>query len=501
MAVNEAAVSWASFANFVSAANASSPESKTTTRVSKPASPATLVLHGRQAALRWSCRPSLISSMIFALKASTGNVRAGRERESVLDKTIGTLLSNGGILHITPRPRRMANLEEVFRLSGVPTYTFVQPDRYDVFKLETNSEEKIEEMIALGEAALNVKLPDTQRIARHAQGSFQIAQLLCHKLCVLDHITETAPVQKWITTSLNVAIEDVMSDLARQFKEAAVTFARGSKLRREGRAPCLHILRWLSETEEWSIDLSEAVNAYPDMKGSVGQVIDKGYLEALLADPEKHDILSPYFHFEPSTRVLSVEDPKLVFYLKNVIWRVFTRQVGYRADYFKGRYDFALSFAGPNRDLAKTLHEFLAEREVASFYDENEQHRIIAQNIEDYLAPIYRSEARYVVVLQSPDYPKRIWTKFESDNFRERFGTQSVIPIRYTNVVPGFFTEDAKYGGIPFDSSKDLEEQAQEIAAILCKRIIEDRQSAREAEAVESIELAPQEVILPGLSN
>jgi hypothetical protein len=204
----------------------------------------------------------------------------------------------------------------------------------------------------------------------------------------------------------------------------------------------------------FSVDLSEAVNAYPDMKGSVGQVIDKGYLEALLADPEKRDILSPYFHFEPSTRVLSVEDPKLVFYLKNVIWRVFTRQVGYRADYFKGRYDFALSFAGPNRDLAKTLHELLAEREVASFYDENEQHRIIAQNIEDYLAPIYRSEARYVVVLQSPDYPKRIWTKFESDNFRERFGTQSVIPIRYADLIPGFFTEDAKYGGIPFDPRK-----------------------------------------------
>ena len=93
----------------------------------------------------------------------------------------------------------------------------------------------------------------------------------------------------------------------------------------------------------------------------------------------------------PRQFLACVEDPKLVFYLKNVIWRVFTRQVGYRADYFKGRYDFALSFAGPNRDLAKTLHELLAEREVASFYDENEQHRIIAQNIEDYLAPIYRS--------------------------------------------------------------------------------------------------------------
>jgi len=374
--------------------------------------------------------------------------------------------------------------------------------RVDVFKLETNPDEKIEELIARGEVALNVKLPDTEAIARHAQGSFQIAQLLCYKLCVLDHVTETAPApaQRGIATSLNVAIEDVMNDLARQFKEAAVTFARGSKIRREGRAPYLHILRWLSEADEWSIDLSEAVNIYPDMKGSVGQVIDKGYLEALLTDPEKHDTLAPYFHYEPSTAVLSVEDPKLVFYLKNVIWRVFTRQVGYRADYFRGRYDFALSFAGPNRDLAKTLHELLTELEVACFYDENEQHRIIAQNIEDYLAPIYRSEARYVVVLQSPDYPKRIWTKIESDNFRERFGTGSVIPIRYTTVIPGFFTDDDKYGGLTFDPAKALQVQAEKIATILCQRIIEDRQSAREAEAAESTDASTQEPSLPGIA-
>jgi hypothetical protein len=374
--------------------------------------------------------------------------------------------------------------------------------RVDVFKLETNPDEQIEKLIALGEAALNAKLPDTETIARRAQGSFQIAQLLCHKLCVLDHVTETASTQREITTSLNFAIEDVMTDLGRQFKEAAVTFARGSKIRREGRAPYLHILRWLSEADEWSIDLSEAVNIHPDMKRSVEQVIDKGYLEALLSDPEKHDILSPYFHYEPSTTVLSVEDPKLIFYLKNVIWRVFTHQVGYRADYFKGRYDFALSFGGPNRDLAKTLHDLLSECEVASFYDENEQHRIIAQNIEDYLAPIYRSEARYVVVLQSPDYPKRIWTKFESDNFHERFGTGSVIPIRYTTVVPGFFSEDAKYGGLTFDPSGDLRAQAQEISKILCKRIIEDKQSAREAEVAESdLDIASvQEPILPGIS-
>lgn len=372
--------------------------------------------------------------------------------------------------------------------------------RVDVFKLETNSDEQIQKLITQGEAALNVTLPDKEAIARHAQGSFQIAQLLCYKLSVLAHVTETAACQKMITTSLNVAIEEVMVDLARQFKEAAVTFARGSKIRREGRAPYLHILRWLSETDEWSIDLSDAVNVHPDMKRSVEQVIDKGYLKALLSDPEKSDLFSPYFHYEPSTTVLSVEDPKLVFYLKNVIWRVFTHQVGYRADYFKGRYDFALSFAGPNRDLAKTLHDLLTECEVVSFYDESEQHKIIAENIEDYLAPIYRSEARYVVVLQSPEYPKRVWTKFESDNFRERFGTRSVIPIRYTTVVPGFFADDAKYGGLTFNPAEDIKAQAQIIAATLCKRIIEDKQSAREAEVVESIDpLLQDDPVLPGI--
>jgi hypothetical protein len=245
------------------------------------------------------------------------------------------------------------------------------------------------------------------------------------------------------------------------------------------------MLKWLSESDEWSLDLSEAMIAHPEMKGSISQVIEKGWLSALLNDPEKAEILSPYFHFEPSTGVLSAEDPKLIFYLKNIIWRVFSEQVGYKADYFDGRYDFALSFAGADRELAKHLYDVLAEREVSTFYDENEQHRIIAQNVEDYLAPIYRSEAKYVIVLQSPDYPTRIWTKFESDQFRERFGRNEVIPIRYTTVKAGFFTEDAKYGGLKFDPDRDLNAQVAQIAEFLCMRLIEDRVQSKKAESEE----------------
>ncbi|MDI7924620.1 TIR domain-containing protein [Ferirhizobium litorale] len=359
--------------------------------------------------------------------------------------------------------------------------------RIDVFRLEANPKELVQQVIELGEAALNITIDGKDQVTDRAQGSFQLVQLLCHKLCILDKVTEDQKEHRVIQTSVNVVVEDVISDLGRQFKEAAITFARGSKLRREGRAPYLHILRWLSEGEDWSLDLSEAMIAHPDMKGSIGQVIDKGWLKALLEDPEKSKLLAPYFHFEPSTSVLSVEDPKLIFYLKNMIWRVFTQQVGYKASYFEGKFDFALSFAGADRTLAERIHQLLTEREVSNFYDENEQHRIIAQNVEDYLAPIYRSEARYIIVLQSPAYPTRIWTKFESDAFKERFGKNEVIPIRFKTVVPGFFTDDSKYGGIPFDPNEEHEKQAQYIVDLLCKRLIEDRDEAQKAETEEAL--------------
>lgn len=267
-----------------------------------------------------------------------------------------------------------------------------------------------------------------------------------------------------------------MTDLTRQFLAPAIAFAQGNKIRREGRAPYLYILRWLSESEDWSLDLDEAIRVHSEHKGSIGQVLDKGYLESLIHD--KSDILAPHFHYEPSTRVLSVEDPKMIFFLRNIVWRHFTRNVGFSTDVFRGTYDFALSFAGPDRSTAKRLFDILAQREVVVFYDENEQHRIVARDIEEYLTNIYRSEAVYVIPLLSKDYPSRIWTKFESDQFRSRFGDESVISIRYKNVQPGFFSEEQRYGSLPFDPDGDEEAQLQQIAEILCKRLQEDRQES-----------------------
>lgn len=135
----------------------------------------------------------------------------------------------------------------------------------------------------------------------------------------------------------------------------------------------------------------------------------------------------------------------------------------------------ALSFAGADREYAAKLAELLREHEVEVFYDRFEQHRILAADVEEYLGPIYRSEATYVVAFLGPEYPKRIWTKFESDQFRERFGDGSVVPVWFTTAPPGLFDESVRVGGVTFDPDGDVEDQLHSIAELLVKRLHEDR--------------------------
>jgi hypothetical protein len=119
------------------------------------------------------------------------------------------------------------------------------------------------------------------------------------------------------------------------------------------------------------------------------------------------------------------------------------------------------------------MFHLLQERQFEVFYDKNEQHRILAENVEDYLGPIYRSEAAYVVCFLGPDYPKRIWTKFESDQFKARFGQGSVIPVWFTTAPPGVFDESVRIGGFAFDPAGDVDTQLEQLAETLTRKLSE----------------------------
>jgi hypothetical protein len=236
--------------------------------------------------------------------------------------------------------------------------------------------------------------------------------------------------------------------------------------------PYLHILNWLAQSGNWTLSLRDAIRSHTELRGSVSQVVEKGFLKSLIESDEE---IRAVLHFDPNSDQLTIEDPQFLFYITNIPWKKFSKDIGFISVDFDNRYDFALSFAGSDRDVAEQLFNSLIEQEVEVFYDRNEQHRILAEDIEEYLRPIYQSEARFILVLLGPDYPKRIWTKFESEAFRERVGRDSVIPIWFSNAPLGIFDETRRIGGLDFDRSQAIGPQIEEIANIIVKKLSESR--------------------------
>ncbi|PLK44267.1 TIR domain-containing protein [Emticicia sp. TH156] len=347
-------------------------------------------------------------------------------------------------------------------------------NRIDTIRFEANPNEKIENMIELGEQALGITINVKQELIEESKGSFHIAQILAKETCIYSEITDSESSKKQTDASIEIIKSKVIEELDRLFYNKARIFSIGSKLRREGRAPYLHLLNWLANSPDWSIHIDELLNQHPHMKLSVNQVVEKGFLTNLLL---QNPILQDVIHFDNLSNVLTVEDPKFLFYIRNILWNKFAQKIGFIGIVFDKPYDFALSFASENRNLAELLFDLLTEREISVFYDKNEQHRILTVNVEDYLSPIYNSEAEYIIVLLSSNYPKKIWTKFESTQFRQRFGENAVIPIWYSDTDVSIFDESKKYGGIEFNVNDDLERQAVHIVETVSKMLEEKRKN------------------------
>jgi hypothetical protein len=351
--------------------------------------------------------------------------------------------------------------------------------RIDTIPFESNPEDKVNELIEKGEVALNISINIKTEIVKESQGSFHLAQMLCHETCVDAGILEESEERQTLTSSIEVIRERVLSDLAKTFFEKAKLFATGPRLRREGRAPYFFLLHWLASGKEWSLNVRDTVRQKPEHRGSVGQIVDKGFLEDHIS---KNASLQDVIHYDPDTTELSVEDPKFVFYLRNLLWSKFCEKIGYKSVEFDSRYDYALSFAGADREIAEMLFEYLTARELSIFYDKNEQHRILAENVEDYLAPIYKSEASFVIILLGREYPKRIWTKFESEQFKERFGEHAVIPVWFSDAPPGMFEAATMVGGITLDVSLPKSHETERIGEMLCRKIEEYKELNRTLE-------------------
>lgn len=358
--------------------------------------------------------------------------------------------------------------------------------RIEVIKFEKNPDTYLEKLIEQGCGALNIDIPFSSDIIAAANGSFNITQLLCHEACLVDDVTETRTNKCVLTDSFGTVQERVLDRLSLDYFEVARRFAKGKKLRREGRAPYLQVLRWLSQSTEWALSVDREMAKHSELRGSVGQIVNKGHLKRHI---EENSDISEMIHYDSESKIIAIENPKFFYYIRNLKWNTFAERIGYLDVQFSNRYDFALSFAGSDRDVAEKLYEFLADNETSPFYDKNEQERIAASTVEEYLVPIYESEATFVIAIMGPDYPNRIWTKLESKAFRQRLGENAVIPIWFKGVEYGVFEASRELGGYELDRSSDvsLDAQIKVIGTSICKKL-HDLRIAQRQEAAADIE-------------
>ncbi len=80
-----------------------------------------------------------------------------------------------------------------------------------------------------------------------------------------------------------------------------------------------------------------------------------------------------------------------------------------------------------------------------------------------------------VIAILGPEYPKRIWTKFESEHFKKRLGTGEVVPIVLEGTPLSLFDRTATIGYIEWKSDKEIDEQANRTADMLLMKCAEVR--------------------------
>ncbi|MEE4025982.1 TIR domain-containing protein [Gordonia sp. PKS22-38] len=340
--------------------------------------------------------------------------------------------------------------------------------RVDIIKLGRNPDSKVASLVGEGSAVMNADLPISE-IVDASRGSFQLAQMLSYRCCLLSDILEQTETRQVPSVPFEVVLENVADGLAETFSDTAIRFAAGPRLNPEGRAPYLHLLRWLSESDEWSVRLTTAIATHPKVASSVSGVV---YGDHLLDHIRSDDEFGHLLHYDSRNKFLTVEDPQFYFYLRTLLWDKFAAQVGFINIEFDAKYDFALSFAKDRRHSAKYLSQRLKEREISVFYDDDEQDRILAANLEEYLAPIYKSQASFVICFLSPDYPNRVWTRFESKHFHARFGSENVIPIVFSE--PGgqaLFDLHNNVGSWEVLANQPHEPQLDDLADSLSKKL------------------------------
>ena len=225
--------------------------------------------------------------------------------------------------------------------------------------------------------------------------------------------------------------------------------------------PYLKLLRCVGEQDSSIVDLTELANANEAVRGSINNIKERR-LAALIEDKP---LCERYFYYNPETKKFAIEDPAHIYYLKHLDWEQLKRDCGFRAQEHDFQYDFALSFAGENRELARLIASQFEVLDCSYFFDELYENNFLGGTWHRHFLQIFKEDSRFVVCLLDRNYLDKIWPTFERECFLPRFADGAVIPI---------FLDDTIFPGIPQDTVGVHFRTAGETEQQLLDRVIDE---------------------------
>lgn len=229
----------------------------------------------------------------------------------------------------------------------------------------------------------------------------------------------------------------IIARLDNNYREPVKEFARGKRFRPTN-DPYFRLLRLIAVQGSSISDLNELANANPDFRGSINNIKERRIELVLASKP----ICERYFYYNSDTKTFAIEDPAFFYYLQHVDWESMRRDCGFRNDSHNFEWDFAISFAGENRELAKLITDLLEVLDCTVFYDQYYESNYLGTAWSQQFRDIFGNKARYVICLLDINHSKKIWPTFEREIFAPRVEDAAVIPV---------YLDTTSFVGIPKD--------------------------------------------------
>jgi hypothetical protein len=310
--------------------------------------------------------------------------------------------------------------------------------RTGIHRIQPGNSTQIHELITAGSIELNLEFQNKDELFNESRGDYWLTQQLCQSACAANEIYETCEELRSIGVNLPELRRRVVDKLKAAYYPAVKEFCRGQRFR-PSNDPYFKVLRAVSEQDSSIVDLNELANSKADVHGSINNIKERRLTVLIQSKP----ICARHFYYNSDTKNFAIEDPALFYFLRHLDWNALRSDCGFRETPKDFEFDFAISFAGENRDLARHIAESLASQDASVFFDEHYEANYLGKTWSKEFLRIFRSASRLVVCILDENHKRKIWPTFERECFDVRVGDGDVIPV---------FLDETLFPGIPRDT-------------------------------------------------